>query len=833
MQLSNNVYALWGKKKAYQDKFYYLPLINHLLDTRNIITYLYKNYLNDSQRHILTKQITPNIVGFLGFIHDIGKITPSFQIKKSKPLNKGLDERINKKLLENNINLQQANLVEPLKTPHNIAGEVILENNKVLNHYFGSIIGAHHGKPVGQYALKRQLLVYPENYGINPIWKQMQEEVINYGLIKLNNTEKETLVNEQLTQKQIILLTGLVIMADWLASNEHYFPLIKINQDFNDIDVLKRFQIGITKWNKEDQWLPKEITDVNVYFNNHFNLNPRPIQKEIINDLKTIKNPGLTIIEAPMGIGKTEIALSLSEMFSQKSHKSGIYFGLPTQSTANGMLDRFKDFIKTEPGTQGLKLMHGKAQFNEDYQKLTKNKHNVIVDSWFSKKLSSLETFTLGTIDQLLAMSLMQRHLFLKHLGFSQKVVIIDEVHAYDIYMFSYLKKALMWLSTYNVPVIALSATLPFPKRQELVNAYLYGKHTRTNLKPTLAYPLVTCTDNQDVKCFDTFSKLNTKKVTIKHLTSDSPSALAQKATNLVKNGGICGIIVNSISRAQEVANEIKIPHLVLHSAFLAKDRSKLEQKLLKLIGKHGKRPNKFVIIGTQVLEQSLDIDFDVLISDLAPMDELLQRIGRLQRFNLKRSKKFDTPTCYVAYQEDSKSYQLDTYLYTEFIIQQTLNYLPNEIELPTNISKLVQNVYKNVNIDEPSLKTLFVKEQQKAKIFQIAKPSFKPKAIDTWLNKNVNTNAENVEACVRDIKPQFEMILINQNKMQFLFREQLKDDNAELETLAIKMPYMVNGELVKIAKNLANKNWPSSPITLTNFKIKYTDTLGLVCHKL
>ena len=841
MQFSQELLALWGKKKADEtNQFYWLPIMAHLIDTGNIIKYLYHNYLNDSQRDLLTTAITPNLVGFLGYVHDIGKITPAFQEKAARPVNLELDNLLSRHLIANHLNLPKLSF--PEKTPHNLAGEVFLEKNHTLNLYFGALIGAHHGQPETKHEVQMQSLIYSENYG-GDVWQKLRLEALNYSLAKLNANEIKTLKEVKLTQQQAILLTGLIIMADWLASNEHYFPLIKLTQNFNNLDMNQRFKTGISKWTKEDQWLPHNIKNFTSYFKQHFDFVPHPVQTQMLTDITSIKNPGLIIIEAPMGSGKTETALTASEILSAKKHKSGIFFALPTQATANAMFTRLEHWLNCEKGTQGLKLMHGHANLSHDYQELNNAKSDVIVNSWYSKKLGTLEPFSVGTIDQLLSMGLKQRHLFLKHLGFSGKTVIIDEIHAYDVYMQSYLEKVLMWLGSYNVPVIALSATLPFNKRQALVNAYLYSKHIKTKLENSTAYPLLTWTDSKTVKQDKDFVKSKSKTVNVKILNKAEPKDIAQKADNLVKTGGICGIIVNSIKRAQEIAKNIKATKILLHSAFLASDRTKLEEKLQNLIGKNGNRPEKLVVIGTQVLEQSLDIDFDVLISDLAPMDLLLQRIGRLQRHVIQRPDKCKSAVCYVIYNKNGASFKLDNYLYSNYIINQTLKYLPDKMVLPDDISTLVQKVYSGEeNEGKEEFDSNMLKERQKAKVFQIAKPIFKPKSISNWLDmpsKDADKNEILMSAMVRDIKPQLEVILVFNNK---------DHDIGKLLKQTVKLPLSLNSNLQQTINVLTNKDWQNNKllkhelclkldkngkVNLNGYTVTYNKILGLITEKM
>ena len=439
-------------------------------------------------------------------------------------------------------------------------------------------MASHHGTT----PTKRELLlqrVYRDNYGDSQ-WTNLRQEFLDIAVKDLTPKEKDMLYHVSLSQDQQILLLGLVMMADWLASNETYFPLVPIDDSYQDIDEKKRIQIGLSRWAKETKWQPQTDFDINTYFKDHFDFKPHTLQKEMLETIKTIKKPGLILIEAPMGTGKTETALTASEILSAKCHTNGIFYGLPTQATSNAMLPRLASWLTAEQGRHGLKLMHSKANSVKAYQDLDENS-NVFINRWYNHKLGSLEHFTIGTIDQLLQMSLSQRHLAFKHLAFSGKTVIIDEVHTYDAYMQSYLQKTLKWLGEYHVPVIALSATLTHQIRQSLVSSYLQRD---VELPTNLAYPLLTYTENSIVKQQNAFAKNPPKAVTIKSFTDDAPHEIAQKADNLIAQGGICGIIVNSITRAQDIAKDVKAPKILLHSSFLAQDRSNIEERILKTI---------------------------------------------------------------------------------------------------------------------------------------------------------------------------------------------------------------------------------------------------------
>lgn len=805
--MSNNIYVLWGKKKAYKDTLYWLPLLTHLKDTQATIKYLYENYLSQNQRDIVN--LPSSLIGTLGFLHDFGKITPVFQLKQSRPYNAALDQAVLAKL--GSLSLP-SKLPLADKSPHNFTGAYLLRST-----CFADIVASHHGTTPTKHELMLQR-VYRDNYGDSQ-WTNLRQEFLAIAVKDLTPQEKDMLYHASLSQDQQILLLGLVMMADWLVSNEVYFPLISIDDSYQDIDEKKRIEIGLSHWAKETKWQPQADFDINTYFKDHFNFKPHTLQKEMLATIKAIKKPGLILIEAPMGTGKTETALTASEILSAKCHTNGIFYGLPTQATSNAMLPRLASWLAAEQGRYGLKLMHSKANSVKAYQDLDKNS-NVFINRWYNHKLGSLEHFTIGTIDQLLQMSLSQRHLAFKHLAFSGKTVIIDEVHTYDAYMQSYLQKALKWLGEYHVPVIALSATLTHKIRQSLISSYLQKD---VELPTNLAYPLLTYTENSIVKQQNKFANSQSKAVTIKSFTKDEPQQIAQKADELVNQGGICGIIVNSITRAQDIAQEIKTPKILLHSSFLAQDRSDIEDQILKTIKN---RPKKLVIIGTQVLEQSLDLDFDVLITDAAPMDLLLQRIGRLWRHNRKRANSFTKPVCYVDINSKSKAYQTDCFLYSNYLINHTVKLLPNKIILPTDIPSLIEKAYQlDDSQDAQELSLERKKECQKSLDFQVHDP--RGKNLFDWQSQAI-PNDENIAlACVRDIKPQLKVALNVNSK--------LNKDN--VNDYLIRLPLKITGNMQKTYDALYDKNLQIPVIkiddVINGYKIDYNSQYGLMYTKM
>jgi len=243
-----------------------------------------------------------------------------------------------------------------------------------------------------------------------------------------------------------------------------------------------------------------------------------------------------------------------------------------------------------------------------------------------------------------------------------------------------------------------------------------------------------------------------------------------------ISSGGIAGIIVNTVRRGQALAKlvppEMKL--MVLHSAFLATDRTAQETDLQAAIGKHGTRPDKMIVIGTQVLEQSLDIDFDVLYTDIAPMDLILQRAGRLHRHQLARPKALQQPQLFIMGIQGPNDYGAgNEAVYGKYLLMKTDYFLKNTITLPDDISPLVQQVYApetDHEVDDiEAVRTEFddavTKETKKAAVFQIDDPNLKlGETIHDWLGRDlgsVDKDEQKASAAVRDIQETLEVILV------------------------------------------------------------------------
>ncbi|WP_220728761.1 CRISPR-associated helicase Cas3' [Apilactobacillus xinyiensis] len=725
---------LWAKKaRGLDGTSKWLPLSQHLLDTKFVISMLYEHYLSEHQRKIIQKAVVnqldssaaKQVVAFTGLVHDIGKATPAFQTKPSYQGLGDLDEMLMERLFSKGFVPDDylSLLSRSNRSPHAMAGENILEHFGVRND-IGSIVGGHHGKPLEYDSDCDNIDTFSDNYyyemnSNNPIhikWFNLQKELFEWALSEngYDDVRQIPKINDVSAQ---VIIEGLLVMADWIASNEKYFPLFEENQTECD-NLQQRMENGWLSWFKNTRWEPKFNADADQYYQENFGFTPRGFQRKIFNTIKNTPNPGIMIVEAGMGMGKTEVALSAVEQLAQKQNCDGMFYCLPTQATTNAMFNRILTWLSKvsamDDESKDIQLVHGKSALNRNYANLPKNidigedrAAGVMVNQWFSgNKTAILDDFVVGTVDQLLLLALKKKHLALRHLGFSSKVVVIDEAHGFDSYMQTYLCRALQWLGKYHIPVVILSATLPAQKRMDFINSYLDKSSVDDKVYNNLSYPLVSYSDGNDVKVLDDFEPIKqTTDVMIKRMSGDN-SDLINKVKEMLSDGGICGIIVNTVKRAQTIG-QMFIDYFgtekvdILHASFLDTDRSVKERSLLKEIGKKDaitKRPKLKIVIGTQVLEQSLDIDFDILFTDLAPMDLMLQRMGRLHRHaknNANRPIKLKNPQLYVLSINDNYEYEEGaSFIYGDLLLMRTQYFLPNQINLPNDISKLVQQVY-------------------------------------------------------------------------------------------------------------------------------------------
>lgn len=813
--------SLWAKKSKID--FSWLPLWLHLEDTVAITKQLWKLWISDGVKGLIarlcnaTEEEALQLLLFLAASHDIGKATPVFQAKTSQFHDTELDQQILRRIRKASLPMyEKAFYTNGRVSPHGLAGFMILDRQRV-NRNIAAVVSGHHGKPSDFRDLDYSIGAFEENYYSDATgkseWIKVQDEYLAFALAKAEISDPGQLAIPN--KEAQILLTAILVVADWIASNEKLFPYLSADSIGETVDLGKRASDGWHQVKFPALWAPVlSMYDSGVFqerFGGNGVMTPNSLQEKVIELANEVNQPGLMIIESTMGSGKTEAALAAAEIFAIKTNRSGLFFALPTQATSNSMFSRVIEWIDRLDGyNHTVKLAHGKAR-NHDllneipiidfssniYENDEATNHLTVVHEWFEgQKKTLLADFVIGTVDQVLLAALKQKHVMLRHLGLSNKIVIIDECHAYDAYMNQYLYKALSWLAAYNVPVIILSATLPKKKKHSLILAYQKGTgatQPRWDAPVTMSYPLLTATDGGVIR-----------EVSVDQLTEEKTIHIQRISDNLIiptireyLEGGVIGIILNTVSRAQKfyqlLSEEFGNDSVdLIHSRFTAYQRSGKETRILNELGRHSNSRPKFrILIGTQILEQSLDIDFDLLISDLCPMDLLLQRIGRLHRHRRTRPPKLADPVCYVVSPEGIDLDNGSVLIYSEHLLRRTEFFLKETIAIPSDIAILVEAVYDEMTIKLSEdhdwnhfyeiWKHQMDDRKVRAKAFQISDPmTRKDQPYFDWLNTSQPDSEQSGKAAVRDGSETIEVLLI------------IRDPNGTLRTLPGVEPQVI-----------------------------------------
>ncbi|MBS6634511.1 CRISPR-associated helicase Cas3' [Rothia mucilaginosa] len=820
--------SFWAKTGDKDSPTRGLSLVQHMLDAGSVAARLWDTWLAPglqkrfSEHLHLSMEDTRALVCWLAATHDMGKATPEFSGQ--------LDARRDENLAVYRQRIEQQDfefpedLVTPtsgLRCPHSKYSQSILirlltSNVEGMPHEvavtLASISGAHHGTPAEYLANSADLSnVILER--LSPKWHATWQELYDITLERFGaSSALQQLAHHGQTIPVSVqfCITGFVIMSDWIASNPDFFPM----GTFGSAEQEQRARIGWQALGLEQRWIAALDTNpdtpaADLYASRFGWDNPtlRPMQEVVVEAARSMQSGGMMCIEAPMGQGKTEAGLIAAEFLAQATGRTGVAFAAPTQATSNALFDRVIEWVKYQTNNvaqehgrpiepHSMFLGHSKNRFNKSYEALSKadifdepsasvrDRNRKILrpgtslarHSWLSgTKRGLLSSFVVCTIDQVLMTALQARHVMLRYLGLASKVIIIDEVHAYDAYMSRYLSAALYWLGQMNAPVILMSATLPSAIRDDLMESYANGlkigaepQHkapasssapqndmmarmmakiakSQAPSAPTvtenssldLDYPVIhtlTAEDNGTPKKWKVEQPVEQTEIELK-LIDDSSESVLNVLKPLANDHGCAAVICNTVVRAQEIhaflSEQFGEEHVILtHSRFTATHRAEQEELLVSKLGKKAhyneadgedsSRPHRLIVVGTQVIEQSLDLDFDVMITDFAPVDLVLQRMGRLHRHDSRSSSErtpaYRKPVCYVrgietfgSHDETPDFPRGSKAVYEPMILlssyAQLLPYFDDEpICIPADISPLVQKTYQeNAPAEIPS----------------------------------------------------------------------------------------------------------------------------------
>jgi len=531
-----------------------------------------------------------------------------------------------------------------------------------------------------------------------------------------------------------VALAGLTTVSDWIASGS----IRKATHAGRDVDLSVYLALArsraveqvVDRLGWSDWTLAGDLSFERIHGEQ-----PRPLQRAIEQLIITKTRPGILAIEAPTGEGKTKAALQVTVGLVHRLGLAGFFVAMPTRATSNQMFDEADRLVSDLDPDLSVKLLHGTAaEYLTDKRARAArlepiNPEDVGTDEaggnqddavreWFTQLRALLAPLAVGTVDQILQGGIRSPWAPVRLVGLSNRVVVVDEVHSYEVYMSTILDRILWWLGWLGVPVILLSATLPRVRREELLRQWYAGasrgrpSEARLEL-PTLDYPHAVWLDDRGAPEVVQAKSSSTNACRRVGLARLADRELCDWALEQAGGGRGVAVVHNLVRRVDQTVtaleDAVKLlpeedrPRVVsLTGQLLAAARATVEQELRELFGKDGTRAPRagYIVVGTQVLEQSLDLDFDAMATDLAPIDSLIQRAGRLHRF--RRVDPDSPPTLVLLGVTETTSGPkwppYTTNIYQDIVLMRTWALLRGrrDLRMPDEVPALVDAVYSD-----------------------------------------------------------------------------------------------------------------------------------------
>lgn len=639
----------------------------------------------------------------LAALHDIGKITLGFQVKSAVWVrDAGLDDRVR---LEAALSISD----------HARVSQVFLQARLKASRaqLWAVAVGSHHGRPKGRDARMKPIESRATEFDAHR--SRVTAELIDI-LGPLPSIPPSTRFGS--AYSDLWLVAGLITVADWIGSNETFFSPAH-GQSVDESRRLARAALARIGW----PGCPLR----NTPFATTFGFDINAVQASVT---EAASAPGLVLVEAPMGCGKTEAALGAAQRLIASGCHHGLYFALPTQVTSHRIHRRIAAFLGstlTDPAR--LRLAHANAWLEEDFDLELRPSFAAAgrddgedpietvheARSWFaSAKQALLAPYGVGTIDQALQGVVAVKHFFVRRFALAGKVVVLDEIHSYDIYTGTLVTALVRELIHLGCSVIVLSATLTAKRRRELLEAVESTEDTAPG-----AYPLVTVgAANAPARHY--YPEGSSSKRIAVRADAISEEETVETLIDRAEAGQHVLWIRNTVVEAQAafraVSGSIREGELhlgLLHSRFPFQRRSALEDSWLERLGRN-RQPGGpgSILIATQVVEQSVDIDLDFIVSDLAPTDMLLQRMGRLWRHE-RPGRTAARPEFWVRLpaldpaadaRESKRSLGRSARVYAPYVLLRTARIWRDlqAIVLPSDIRPLLEATYADPSPDEP-----------------------------------------------------------------------------------------------------------------------------------
>lgn len=625
------------------------PVALHMLDVAAVAHELIDGALPQALTDDLLSpcggmSVTAKEVAFIVACHDLGKLTPGFQAKVPT--------------LRARIELTGADFPADAETNHAYAtamlGPSLLGDAGIdleTARYTIAVVAAHHGA--------FQKLFGPtlaRHFG-GPLWQEVRTRCVAslrhaIGAVPDRFTDVPS-------ERWLMAMAGLTVLADWIGSNTEYFPY-----EPGATATAAYYTAARGKARRALEWLglarpvfSPSAVDFSALFPGFA---PNAMQRVVLDRVSALERPGLLVVEARTGGGKTEAAFWAALAMNARFSLGGIYVALPTQATSNQMFGRLHALLEGGVALRGdrinLQLLHATRDLQPDYLALrqaafrarsidgaARTGASVVAESWFhGRKRGLLAPFAVGTVDQALMGALQVRHYVLRLLGLARKVLIVDEVHAYDTFMAKILDRLLDWLAVLGSGVVLLSATLPKARLASLLRTWQRATRARAEAPEARelvlpAFPRVLTCDGAIGTAAIPRAPEDEQVFGIRWIQGDL-EAVAAHLVEATRAGGCAAWIHNTVKEAQTAylwlrrAGVAREELVLFHARFPQEERMERERLVLERLGKSAERPHRLIVVATQVIEQSLDLDFDFMVSALAPIDLLIQRAGRLHR---------------------------------------------------------------------------------------------------------------------------------------------------------------------------------------------------------
>lgn len=746
-------YKYWGKADKQEDGSYSSHLLlYHALDVASVASVLLQKESRVLKKLSAITGVEENLLLqfllFLVAIHDIGKFSITFQnivpellkflqaksSSKKYQYDKARHDQLGMYLFDAELSHKFYEYLD--KAGISRANHRMV--NKIIRILANTSLG-HHGIPP-----RSNANVYVGDYfeaddqnAVKEFFDDMASFFLPGGLLisLLSSLENDREILKRMIKELKLVtwnLAGIITQSDWIASGSD-FSFQSTHESIEEYwnKIKPRAEAAVEKTGIVPT-PPNKSTGFSYLFP-EYTVSATDLQKKC-NEIELTAGPQLFILEDLTGSGKTEAAMTLVSRMMASGKADGCFIGLPTMATANAMYSRMKSCYRklfAEDRKPSIVLSHGARHLSEEFRSsILTNVADENIDrpelsheevnsgkfhctNWLadSTKKSLLSDIGVGTIDQLLMSILPVRYQNLRYHGMTNKVLVVDEVHAYDPYMNRLLRAVLRAHSSAGGSAVLLSATIPHELKTQLIKSFYDGIGIEeSDWFPIDHFPLISRVDNSGTS--EVFVNYNQKNRQIDVELLYDGEATCKQIKHDLDNGRCVSWIRNTVSDVFDAYNKLTMDYgisekkiIVFHSRFAYSDRMRIEEQVLGLFGKESSKHARVgkLVLATQVIEQSLDLDFDVMVSDLAPIELLIQRAGRLHRHE-RGDRGF--PKLYVLCPPEADSPEADwyksmfpkaAYVYKNTtILWRTKEMLKKEkaIILPQRARELVESVY-------------------------------------------------------------------------------------------------------------------------------------------